>query len=77
MFVNSLEYWSFEMLFVLSGLLPKPQLEMSVLSIWYVIAPSGMSTDESHKVSLGTYVIFLFCSLTFLSTNLEVKSHEA
>jgi hypothetical protein len=31
----SLEWWSFELLIVLSGLLPNPQLETSVLSIWY------------------------------------------
>lgn len=29
----SLEYWSFEMVVLLSGLLPNPKLEMSVLSI--------------------------------------------
>jgi multidrug resistance protein, MATE family len=31
----SLEWWSFEVLVLLSGLLPNPQLETSVLSIWY------------------------------------------
>ncbi|KAG4998535.1 hypothetical protein JHK85_029974 [Glycine max] len=31
-----LEWWSFELLILLSGLLPNPQLETSVLSIWYV-----------------------------------------
>lgn len=30
----SLEWWSFELLILLSGLLPNPQLETSVLSIW-------------------------------------------
>jgi MATE family multidrug resistance protein len=33
-FVCSLEWWSFEILVLLSGLLPNPQLETSVLSIW-------------------------------------------
>lgn len=31
----SLEWWSFELLILLSGLLPNPELEASVLSIWY------------------------------------------
>ena len=33
----SLEWWSFELLILLSGLLPNPQLETSVLSVWYVL----------------------------------------
>lgn len=32
----SLEWWSFELLILMSGLLPNPQLETSVLSVWYV-----------------------------------------
>ena len=31
----SLEWWSFELLILLSGLLPNPELETSVLSVWY------------------------------------------
>ncbi|KAK2991345.1 hypothetical protein RJ640_007565 [Escallonia rubra] len=30
-----LEWWSFELLILLSGLLPNPKLETSVLSVWY------------------------------------------
>jgi len=52
-----LEYWSFEMLILLSGLLPKPQLEMSVLSIClsttslaYMI-PFGLGAAVSTRVS--------------------------
>lgn len=30
----SFEWWSFEILVLLSGLLPNPELESSVLSIW-------------------------------------------
>ena len=33
MILNSLEMWSFEMMVLLSGLLPNPALETSVLSI--------------------------------------------
>lgn len=33
----SLEWWSFELLVLLSGLLPNPKLEASVLSIWWVM----------------------------------------
>ncbi|XVF11667.1 hypothetical protein REPUB_Repub08aG0046900 [Reevesia pubescens] len=32
----SLEWWSFELLILMSGLLPNPQLETSVLSVWQV-----------------------------------------
>ena len=32
----SLEWWSLEILILLSGLLPNPKLETSVLSVWYV-----------------------------------------
>lgn len=34
--VSSLEMWSFELMVLLSGLLPNPKLETSVLSIWLV-----------------------------------------
>jgi MATE family multidrug resistance protein len=52
-----LEYWSFEMLILLSGLLPKPELEMSVLSICISIAslaymiPLGLGAAVSTRVS--------------------------
>ena len=36
---NSLEWWSFEGLILLSGLLPNPKLETSVLSLWYASFP--------------------------------------
>jgi hypothetical protein len=32
----SMEWGSFELLVLLSGLLPNPKLEAAVLSIWYV-----------------------------------------
>jgi MATE family multidrug resistance protein len=32
--VASLEWWSYEALVLLSGLLPDPELETSALSIW-------------------------------------------
>ncbi|XP_060670714.1 protein DETOXIFICATION 16 isoform X1 [Ziziphus jujuba] len=52
-----LEMWSFEMLVLLSGLLPNPKLETSVLSIslntvgtvWMI--PSGLSAAVSTRVS--------------------------
>jgi hypothetical protein len=34
---HSLEWWSYELLVLLSGILPNPALETSVLSIWYVL----------------------------------------
>lgn len=39
--LNSLEMWSFEMMVLLSGLLPNPKLETSVLSIRSVLNPQG------------------------------------
>ncbi|TVU30915.1 hypothetical protein EJB05_22568, partial [Eragrostis curvula] len=52
-----LEWWSFEILLLLSGLLPNPKLETSVLSICLNTAlllfmiPSGLSTSVSTRVS--------------------------
>lgn len=42
----SLEYWSFEMVVLLSGLLPNPQLETSVLSVRYVLQKAFLSVDK-------------------------------
>ncbi|GMP83545.1 hypothetical protein CsSME_00037420 [Camellia sinensis var. sinensis] len=41
-----LESWSFELLILLSGLLPNPQLETSVLSVWYVLYHNTISTKR-------------------------------
>ncbi|KAJ1295608.1 hypothetical protein BS78_01G235900 [Paspalum vaginatum] len=52
-----LEWWSFELLVLLSGLLPNPKLETSVLSICLntgallFMVPSGLSTAISTRVS--------------------------
>ncbi|KAL8150585.1 hypothetical protein V2J09_020393 [Rumex salicifolius] len=54
---TGLEMWSFEMIVLLSGLLPNPKLETSVLSIslntastvWMI--PSGLSSAVSTRVS--------------------------
>ncbi|KAL5070442.1 hypothetical protein RYX36_021329, partial [Vicia faba] len=58
-----LEYWSFEMVVLLSGLLPNPQLETSVLSIslntcWMVYMISvglggAISTRVSNELGCG------------------------
>lgn len=51
------EYWSFEMVVLLSGLLPNPKLETSVLSIslntmWMVyMIPTGLGSAVSIRVS--------------------------
>ncbi|CAM6050639.1 unnamed protein product [Sphagnum compactum] len=56
-FMICLEYWSFELLVLLSGLLPNPKIELSVLSIClntaaltYMI-PFGVSAAVSTRVS--------------------------
>ena len=36
--ICSMEWWSFEVMVILSGLLPNPKLETAVLSIWYTIS---------------------------------------
>ncbi|GLJ11096.1 hypothetical protein SUGI_0142880 [Cryptomeria japonica] len=52
-----LEFWSFEMLILLSGLLPNPKLETSVLSICLntsalsYMVPSGFAAAASTQVS--------------------------
>ncbi|KAK8914190.1 MATE efflux family protein 5 [Platanthera zijinensis] len=53
-----LEWWSFELLVLLSGLLPNPRLETSVLSIWYLTSiallytiPYGLGSAASTRVS--------------------------
>ncbi|XP_008776058.2 protein DETOXIFICATION 16-like [Phoenix dactylifera] len=56
-FMTCLEYWSFEMVVLLAGLLPNPKLETSVLSIslntmWIVyMIPTGLSSAVSIRVS--------------------------
>lgn len=35
-YVCSLEWWTYEIVILLGGLLPNPEEETSVLSIWYV-----------------------------------------
>ncbi|KAJ0989133.1 hypothetical protein J5N97_007489 [Dioscorea zingiberensis] len=56
-FMICLEYWSFEMVVLLSGLLPNPKLETSVLSIslntmWMVyMIPTGLGSTVSVRVS--------------------------
>jgi hypothetical protein len=37
-FDRSLEWWSYELIVLLSGVLPNPALETSVLSIWYALS---------------------------------------
>jgi hypothetical protein len=43
---NSLEMWSFELMVLLSGLLPDPTLQTSVLSIWLVLNFDDLFTDD-------------------------------
>lgn len=51
----SLEWWSFEGLILLSGLLPNPKTETSVLSIWYMLLFS---------------TLFFFWSVIFLCSSI-------
>jgi MATE family multidrug resistance protein len=54
----SLEWWSFEVLVLLSGLLPNPQLETSVLSIWYARCCNHVCSFAKDKL----------CNLQFIFT---------
>lgn len=38
-YLCSLEYWCFEILVILAGLLPNPKLELATLSVWYSHLP--------------------------------------
>jgi hypothetical protein len=55
-FFNSLEWWSYELLVLLSGLLPNPELQTSGLSIWYGIITNttypATSTKSSYRASI-------------------------
>ncbi|RDX57846.1 Protein DETOXIFICATION 16, partial [Mucuna pruriens] len=44
---SSLEMWSFELMVLLSGLLPNPKLETSVLSIWLVFIFEILNTSAA------------------------------
>ncbi|KAF9673954.1 hypothetical protein SADUNF_Sadunf10G0077400 [Salix dunnii] len=48
-----LEWWSFELLILLSGLLPNPELETSVLSVWHVLLLCNL---------LGPNLVGIICS---------------
>jgi hypothetical protein len=46
--LNSLEMWSFELMVLLSGLLPNPELETSVLSIRLVLNFTDLCTKIKY-----------------------------
>lgn len=47
---NSLKWWAFEIVTLMAGRLPNPQLETSVLSIWYVYI------YKKHTLKLLLYI---------------------
>lgn len=56
-FVCSLEWWSYEAIILLSGLLPNPKLEASVLSIWYANMPFFVLRIAFLDL-LGNYILW-------------------
>lgn len=60
--VGSLEYWSFELLVLLSGLLPNPKIELSVLSIWYDICLSWSAFSRMPLQAQKGWVIMKLLS---------------
>lgn len=71
MIINSLEMWSFELMVLLSGLLPNPQLETAVLSVWFELftsrlmqyLPIGLSSKIFHFQALLTDTLHWFLVL--------------
>lgn len=71
MIINSLEMWSFELMVLLSGLLPNPQLETAVLSVWFELftsrlmqyLPIGLSSKIFHFHALLTDTLHWFLVL--------------
>ena len=53
----SLEWWSFELIILLSGLLPNPELETSVLSIWYAINLSPSDVNGFMCLKIGFEIV--------------------
>ena len=43
----SMEWWSFELLVLLSGLLPNPKLETAVMSVW---SKSMLASCDEHAL---------------------------
>ncbi|KAM7487693.1 hypothetical protein LguiB_025177 [Lonicera macranthoides] len=65
--MTCLEWWSFELLILLSGILPNPELEASVLSVWYVNVSEYF---DSVTPFFGLNIFLLLCvtSLNTIST---------
>lgn len=55
----SLKWWSMELLILLSGILPNPKLETSVLSIWYILY---IYLDQDKSISETRIFYFCFCT---------------
>uniref|UniRef100_A0A3Q7FAC1 NADH:quinone oxidoreductase/Mrp antiporter membrane subunit domain-containing protein n=1 Tax=Solanum lycopersicum TaxID=4081 RepID=A0A3Q7FAC1_SOLLC len=67
---QSLKWWSFEVLILLSGLLPNPKLETSVLSTWYVCMQHFMITyfmlNSSFVYSTDPHILFISLMISSL-----------
>lgn len=80
----SFEWWSYEIILLLSGLLPNPKVEASVLSIWYVYAfYRSPSTSRVSLMSLSLLTLFLLvvygqflCDLFALFHTIWVGGHS-
>ncbi|XP_010544770.1 PREDICTED: protein DETOXIFICATION 12-like isoform X1 [Tarenaya hassleriana] len=57
-----LEWWSYELIILLSGLLPNPQLETSVLATWYFLllklSPDPQTVSYVHNFIFELLVVF-------------------
>ncbi|KAF3652968.1 putative eukaryotic translation initiation factor 5-like [Capsicum annuum] len=80
-----LEWWTFEIVILLAGVLPKPQLETSVLSICLTVASShyflpfslgaGASTRVSNELGAGNYAkMTVRAALTISMTDAVISS---
>ncbi|RZC53442.1 hypothetical protein C5167_012354 [Papaver somniferum] len=58
---NSLEVWSFELVVLLSGLLPNPKLETSMISISTQVS-NELGADHPQAARLAVQVVFVLAS---------------
>ncbi|XP_074322866.1 protein DETOXIFICATION 8-like [Apium graveolens] len=52
MAMNSLQWWSYELVVLLSGILPNPQLETSVMTICFIVASLHYNIPYSFSTAL-------------------------
>ncbi|KAL0332447.1 UNVERIFIED_CONTAM: protein DETOXIFICATION 14 [Sesamum calycinum] len=71
--MNCLEWWSFELVILLSGVLPNPQLETSVLSICTLISNElGAGKPQAARVALCAVLVLSVAELLIASITIFI-----